>query len=251
MELLRYFQENENSLRIINGSTGDAKAKQRIWIELAHRLNTMTGTMKSTAKWAKYWNDIVFYTKNRAQQTLLGTKPIKHPNEFDKKMLTLIGHDDLLKQWLHKAKQYSIKLEDNNSEASDFDENIENVNYQLDVPLESPNKNFLNTVRAVVVSKRDSIQTRSGGAENQMTTKRLSVSSQDKITENDDVEVSNPPPAKKIAIEDNSSQNNFKKEFAEALAEFPKALSNISEGFQILSSAIEKMAKALEKYIEK
>lgn len=86
-------------------SAGDTRAKQRVWIELAHKLNGVEGALKPTSRWAKYWNDLVLYTKTRAHQAVNGGMDYiksgrSHPSEFDQRLLRIVGQHDLLQAWL-------------------------------------------------------------------------------------------------------------------------------------------------------
>lgn len=102
-ELMKYFEDRPGAFLVSGNSASDTRAKQRVWIELAHKLNGVEGALKPSARWAKYWNDLVLYTKTRAHQAVNGTKDyvkISRPNEFDQRLLRIVGKDDLLQAWL-------------------------------------------------------------------------------------------------------------------------------------------------------
>lgn len=216
--------------------------------------------MKSTSKWAKYWNDIISYTKNRAYQSLQ-TKCSKVPTEFDKKMLILIGQADLLKRWQSEAKRNTFKIEEEHlSDESDFDENIENYNYQLEI--ENQQKTYLVDECQRTESDSTNLKSKRNMTNDVVKNDRkrsLDTTNESSNSKADDInneEVLNEPPPKKKNVTDDNLENNedksnrseYKKEFAEALAEFPKAFNSIAQGFLILSSAIEKIGKVFEKY---
>ncbi|CAD7077288.1 unnamed protein product [Hermetia illucens] len=96
--IVEYFEENPQALRILNGT--DNRAKQRVWIELTHKLNSLDGALKTTSKWGKYWNDIIIYTKTRAKTFISGEcRCDRPPTETEQRILTLIGQLSLLKMW--------------------------------------------------------------------------------------------------------------------------------------------------------
>lgn len=102
---MKYFEDRPGAFLVSGNSVGDTRAKRRIWIELAHKLNGVEGELKTTARWAKYWNDLVLYTKMRADQAVNGGKDyVKnsrcHPSEFDQRLLRIVGKHDLLQEWL-------------------------------------------------------------------------------------------------------------------------------------------------------
>lgn len=103
-ELMKYFEDRPGAFLVSGNSAGDARAKQRVWIELAHKLNGVEGALKPSARWAKYWNDLVLYTKMRAHQAVNGGKDYvnshSHPSEFDQRLLRIVGKHDLLQAWL-------------------------------------------------------------------------------------------------------------------------------------------------------
>lgn len=109
-------------MRTISGCFGDPRAKTKIWIEIAHRLNMLEGTLKTSSKWAKYWNDIVIYTKTRAVN---GCKEFKHErpaSSIDKRILKIIGQDHLLKSWNKRVPLDNLK----EPETYDDEEDVEN-----------------------------------------------------------------------------------------------------------------------------
>lgn len=101
--MIKYFEENPDALQITNNIYGDSKAKQRIWIELTHKLNATEGPLKPSFKWNKCWSDIVIYTENRARKIMAGEdtagKCHRGPNDLERRMLILLGKEDILKYW--------------------------------------------------------------------------------------------------------------------------------------------------------
>lgn len=100
---MKYFEDRPGAFLVSGNSAGDTRAKQRVWIELAHKLNGVEGALKPTARWAKYWNDLVLYTKTRAHQAVNEGKDYvrsSRPSEFDQRLLRIVGKDDLLQAWL-------------------------------------------------------------------------------------------------------------------------------------------------------
>lgn len=102
---MKYFEDRPGAFLVSGHSAHDTRAKQRVWIELAHKLNGVEGALKPSARWAKYWNDLVLYTKTRAHQAVNGGKDYvkssrSHPSEFDQRLLRIVGKHDLLQLWL-------------------------------------------------------------------------------------------------------------------------------------------------------
>lgn len=83
----------------------------------------LEGTLKTAAKWAKYWNDIVIYTKTRARNGDKEFKNERPPNSIDKRILIIIGQDHLLKSWNKRVSLDNLKKPDTNYE----DDDVENV----------------------------------------------------------------------------------------------------------------------------
>lgn len=81
------------------------RQKNRTWIELAHKLNAIDGTLKPSMKWAKYWNDLIVYTKTLAQNSagndddgVQKARP-RPPTTTEERLLQLIGCQQLLNEW--------------------------------------------------------------------------------------------------------------------------------------------------------
>lgn len=88
----------------------------------------LDGTLKTSSKWAKYWNDIVIYTKTRAVNGCKEFKNERPANSIDKRILKIIGQDHLLKSW-NKRVCLDV-LKDQTSTVYDDDEEI--VENELD-----------------------------------------------------------------------------------------------------------------------
>lgn len=104
--MIKYFEENPEALQITNNMYGEPKAKQRIWIELTHKLNDTEGPLKPSFKWTKCWNDMIIYTENRVQKFMTGEdtgKLHRGPNDVERRMLILLGKEDILKYWEESA----------------------------------------------------------------------------------------------------------------------------------------------------
>lgn len=82
----------------------------------------LEGTLKTSSKWAKYWNDIVIYTKTRAVNGYKEFKNERPANSIDKRILKIIGQDHLLKSWNKR-----VSLVDNSKpEIAIYEEDVEN-----------------------------------------------------------------------------------------------------------------------------
>lgn len=123
-QLVKYFEENPDAIRVANNMTGDSKIKQRVWIDLTHKLNSINGTMKTSSKWAKYWCDIVNYTRNRAKRAIshqITAANDRPPTDIEKRMLIIVGQKNLLDEWVTYWSQlsttsYKIKFESDGDE---------------------------------------------------------------------------------------------------------------------------------------
>lgn len=241
--MLNYFEANPKYLRIVSGSSGDSKAKQRIWIELAHRLNSMEGTLKSTAKWSKYWNDIIIYTKNRAHHSMMGTKIEKYPTEFDKKILHIIGQNDLLKNWIKSFKQNKhVKLEENISEMSEFDEDM-NQNLADD----ASKLNLTNNLK----SKSAKIKTENISIIEENTNLKSDLENFDENSKNQDENLIEETKMETLNSDLNSvDPSAFQIEMLNALNEFPRVISTLTDSFILLSNAINRISSNLIKLNE-
>lgn len=118
-ELVKYFEDNPDAIRVATNMIGDSKVKQRVWIELTHRLNGIDGVLKTSSKWAKYWNDIVNYTRNRAKRALsnqITASNDRPPTDIERRMLTIVGQKYLADHWTKywteiSSGKYEIKKE--------------------------------------------------------------------------------------------------------------------------------------------
>lgn len=89
-------------VKIVAGNAGDNAMKNKIWGSITRRLNEVEGgVLKSSLKWAKSWADMKVYAKSRAKMAINGTAPLtaKRPTEIDKRILTVIGQEELLLGW--------------------------------------------------------------------------------------------------------------------------------------------------------
>lgn len=110
LELIKYFEDNPLALEACGSSATTilsemGRQKNRTWIELAHKLNAIDGTLKPSMKWAKYWNDLIVYTKTLAQNSagndddgVQKARP-RPPTTTEERLLQLIGCQQLLNEW--------------------------------------------------------------------------------------------------------------------------------------------------------
>lgn len=144
-KLIKYFEDNPDSTRVAN-MTGDSKVKQRVWIDLTHKLNSINGTMKTASKWSKYWCDIVNYTRNRAKRAIshqIQASNDRPPTDIEKRMLTVVGQKYLVDQWIKywselSTTNFKIKFEseyeEGEEEGEEESEWIDLSNDGLDEP---------------------------------------------------------------------------------------------------------------------
>lgn len=83
----------------------------------------LEGTLKTSSKWAKYWNDIVIYTKTRAVNGYKEFKNERPANSIDKRILKIIGQDHLLKSW---NKRVSLSVDNSKPDIPIYEEDVEN-----------------------------------------------------------------------------------------------------------------------------
>lgn len=84
--------------------------KNKIWTSITHRLNDVDGgVLKSSLKWAKSWADMKVYAKSRAKMAISGQAPqnARRPTDLDRRILTVIGQEDLLIGWENALTEYS------------------------------------------------------------------------------------------------------------------------------------------------
>lgn len=82
----------------------------------------LDGTLKTSSKWSKYWNDIVIYTKTRAVNGYKEFKNERPANSIDKRILKIIGQDHLLKSWNKRVSLDNSKADDETV----YEDNVEN-----------------------------------------------------------------------------------------------------------------------------
>lgn len=98
-ELVRIFEEYNQRPKQENAET-DYKERQRFWIEATHRLNKIPGgTMKSTAKWVKYWADVIINLKRKSKLVIEGRSKKIGPNPLEVRILSAASCYDVLDQW--------------------------------------------------------------------------------------------------------------------------------------------------------
>lgn len=98
-ELVKIFEEYNNRPKQESAET-DYKERQRFWIEATHRLNQIPGgTMKSTAKWVKYWADVIINLKRKCRLVAEGRSKKIGPNQLEVRILTAACCYDVLDQW--------------------------------------------------------------------------------------------------------------------------------------------------------
>lgn len=98
-ELVRIFEEYNQQPKTENSET-DYKERQRFWIEATHRLNKIPGgTMKSTAKWVKYWADVIINLKRKCRLVVEGRSKKIGPNPLEVRILSAANSFDVLDQW--------------------------------------------------------------------------------------------------------------------------------------------------------
>lgn len=100
-ELIKYFEDRPGAILVCENSARDPRAKQRIWIELAHKLNGVDGALKPSARWAKYWHDMVLNAKMKAKRAISGESFPNQPNKFDERLLRVVKEFDLLQKWMN------------------------------------------------------------------------------------------------------------------------------------------------------
>lgn len=98
-ELVKIFEEyNQQPKR--ECSETDYKERQRFWIEATHRLNKVPGgTLKSTAKWVKYWADVIINLKRKCRLIVEGRSKKIAPNPLEVRILSAANCYDVLDQW--------------------------------------------------------------------------------------------------------------------------------------------------------
>lgn len=98
-ELVKIFEEYNQRPKHESSET-DYKERQRFWIEATHRLNNIPGgTMKSTAKWVKYWADVIINLKRKCRLVVEGRSKKIGPNPLEVRILSAANSYDILDQW--------------------------------------------------------------------------------------------------------------------------------------------------------
>ncbi|XP_062535114.1 uncharacterized protein LOC134204309, partial [Armigeres subalbatus] len=98
-ELVKIFEEYNHRPKQESAET-DYKERQRFWIEATHRLNQIPGgTLKSTAKWVKYWADVIINLKRKCRLVAEGRSKKIGPNPLEIRILTASNCFDVLDQW--------------------------------------------------------------------------------------------------------------------------------------------------------
>ncbi|XP_058462035.1 uncharacterized protein LOC131437016 [Malaya genurostris] len=98
-ELVKIFEEYNQQPKTESSET-DYKERQRFWIEATHRLNRVPGgTLKSTAKWVKYWADVIINLKRKCRLVVEGRSKKIGPNQLEVRILSAASCYDVLDQW--------------------------------------------------------------------------------------------------------------------------------------------------------
>ncbi|XP_053688037.1 uncharacterized protein LOC128737429 [Sabethes cyaneus] len=98
-ELVKIFEEYNQQPKTESSET-DYKERQRFWIEATHRLNSVPGgTLKSTAKWVKYWADVIINLKRKCRLVVEGRSKKIGPNPLEVRILSAANCYDVLDQW--------------------------------------------------------------------------------------------------------------------------------------------------------
>ncbi|XP_055534704.1 uncharacterized protein LOC129724101 isoform X2 [Wyeomyia smithii] len=98
-ELVKIFEEYNQQPKTESSET-DYKERQRFWIEATHRLNSVPGgTLKSTAKWVKYWADVIINLKRKCRLVVEGRSKKIGPNALEVRILSAANCYDVLDQW--------------------------------------------------------------------------------------------------------------------------------------------------------
>ncbi|XP_055601597.1 uncharacterized protein LOC129750626 isoform X2 [Uranotaenia lowii] len=98
-ELVKIFEEYNQRPKQESSET-DYKERQRFWIEATHRLNKIPGgTLKSTAKWVKYWADVIINLKRKSRLVVEGRTKKIGPNQLEVRILSAANCYEVLDQW--------------------------------------------------------------------------------------------------------------------------------------------------------
>lgn len=206
----------------------------------------LEGTLKTSAKWAKYWNDIVIYTKTRARN---GDKEFKHerpPNSIDKRILIIIGQDHLLKSWNKRVSLDNLKKADTNYEDDDVENVLDSIltdNQLIEVLEDGDHSEYLENgeqIKVEYLENEDVTFSVSNISEsiNETASNLKTIAKKRKFEEVSDEKVSSD-------VEENVKVLNGDEELG--LKDIAPTLITISNALIELSSALNKCAKAIEK----
>lgn len=124
-ELVKIFEEYNQRPKSESSET-DYKERQRFWIEATHRLNRIPGgTMKSTAKWVKYWADVIINLKRKCRLVVEGRSKKIGPNALEIRILSAANGYDVLDQWTKALGGEIIGLETSLSNDHDHEQDHE------------------------------------------------------------------------------------------------------------------------------
>lgn len=71
----------------------------------------MEGALKTSLKWAKYWHDIIIYTKTRAKNAVYKNNGVERPpTEIEKRILLVMGETKLLRNWENSLESSSKEM---------------------------------------------------------------------------------------------------------------------------------------------
>uniref|UniRef100_A0A182IN93 Regulatory protein zeste n=1 Tax=Anopheles atroparvus TaxID=41427 RepID=A0A182IN93_ANOAO len=97
-ELVLIFEEYQQKMKL--ESLDDSKERQKFWNEATQRLNKLDGgTVKSTAKWVKYWADVIINLRRKSRLVIEGRSKRIGPTPLEVRILRAGNCYDVLEQW--------------------------------------------------------------------------------------------------------------------------------------------------------
>lgn len=211
----------------------------------------LEGTLKTSAKWAKYWNDIVIYTKTRAVNGCKEFKNERPANSIDKRILKIIGQDHLLKSWNKRVSLENLKAETSTVNYDDEEElverELENIltdNQLIEVLEDGETSEYLENGEQIKVEylENDDVSFNSvsniSESINETATHLKTLMKKRKFEEISDEGVGN-------EVEEDTKNLNGDVELG--LKDIVPTLNTISNALMELASALKKCATAIEK----
>lgn len=128
--MLKYFEDHPDAIRYVNNVIDSPKAKQRIWIELTHKLNASEGPIRPTYKWAKCWSDLVAYSINRAKRIISGQTTVvtnRLSAGWDSRILRVVGQHHLLDYW-----DKAVETMNANTATTEREQKLENESHNME-----------------------------------------------------------------------------------------------------------------------